>query len=217
LITWREPALPASSLLKASSTPSCPDVLHVGEARQVRGRLALGVLAPVVAAQVEALDAEIGDLLADGGVDLALDPDEALVLVLELLVELLLRHAEQLGGLLQLGLHGGVVALDVLGNGPDAGRRNVGGEDQPVAVEDAPAVRGQLQRALVAHLALVLEEVVVEDLHVGGPAGQQHEAEGDAGHDELAAPDGGGAGEQRTAAVADAAGGIHEPRLSSSG
>jgi hypothetical protein len=170
-----------------------PDVLDVGEARQVRGRLALGVLAPVVAAQVDALDAERGMIcLPTGGVDLALDPDEALVLVLQLLVELLLRHAEQPGRLLQLGLHGGVVALDVLGNGPDAGRRNVGREDQPVAVEDAAAVRGQLQRALVAHLALVLEEVVVEDLYVGGPAGQQHEAEGDAGHDELAAPDGGG-------------------------
>jgi hypothetical protein len=109
----------------------------------------------------------------------------------------------------ELGLHAGVVALDVLGNGPDAGGGDVGGEDQPVAVEDAAAVRGQLQRALVAHLALVLEEVVVEDLYVGRSTRQQHEAEGDAGHDELAAPDGSGAGEQRAAPVADATGGFH--------
>jgi hypothetical protein len=61
----------------------------------VGGRLAFGVLAAVVPAQVDALDAEVGDLLADRGVDLALDPDEALVLVLELLVEVLLRNAKE--------------------------------------------------------------------------------------------------------------------------
>jgi hypothetical protein len=189
------------------------DVLHVGEAGQVGRRLALGILAPVVAPQVDALDAERGHLPGDGLVDLALEPDEALVLVLELLVDVLQRHAEKFRGLPELVLRGGVVALDVFRNGPDAGRGHVGGQDQPVAVEDAPAVGRQLQRALVAHFALVLEEVVVEDLDVGRAGRQQREAEGDAGHDELAAPHGGGAGEQWTAAVADAAGGIHEPPI----
>jgi hypothetical protein len=114
----------------------------VGETHHVRGGFAFGVLALAFAALVQALDAERGNLFGDGLVDLALDPHEGPVLVLELLVGVLLRHLEQLGHLLELGEHLGAAAFDVFGNGP-AGRHQAGREDEPVAVEDAAAVGKQ--------------------------------------------------------------------------
>ena len=184
-------------------------VFDVGEADDVRRRFALGVLALVFLALVDALDVERGDLLDDGLVDLALDPDEALVLVGQLLVERGRRHVEQLGHLAQLGDHLGVLPVDVFGDRPDAGRDDARGQQQAVAVEDAAAVGGQLQGAGETHLALALEEVVADHLHVHRARGQAHEAERDRGHDELAAPHRRLAGEQRAGGVLDAAAAAH--------
>ena len=110
---------------------------------------------------------------------------------------------------LSLALTSGSSRSTSSGNRPDAGRHHAGGQQQPVAVEDAAAVGRQLQRAREAHLALALEEVVADHLHVGGAAGQHQEAERDAGHDELAAPDRRLAGEQRAGGVAHAAAAAH--------
>jgi hypothetical protein len=135
----------------------------------VRGGLAFGVLALVFLALVDALDVQRGDLLGDGLVDLALEPDEGLVLVLQLLVSSGSGISSSLASCLP-AWRGSGSSLDVFGDGPDAGRRHAGGQQQAVAVEDAAAVGRQLQRAREAHLALLLEEVVVEHLHVGGAA-----------------------------------------------
>jgi hypothetical protein len=89
------------------------------------------------------------------------------------LLELGQGHLQQLGQLLELRL----VARHVFGNGPDAGRRHAGGQDQAVAVDDAPAVGRQLQRAGKTHLALALEEVIADDLDVGRARRQAHKGE----------------------------------------
>ena len=111
------------------------------------------------------------------------------------------RHVEQLGQLLERGR---IVARHVFGNGPDAGRRYAGGQDQAVAVDDAAAVGRQRQRAREAHLALALVEVVGHHLDVHRACRQADESQRDGGHDQLAAPDRRAAGQQRAGGVGNA-------------
>ncbi len=92
LMTRREPGLAGQLLVEGELDAFLAVVFHVGEAHHVRGSLALGVLALVFLALVDALDVMARDLLGDRLVDLALEPDEGLVLVFELLVEILRRH-----------------------------------------------------------------------------------------------------------------------------
>ncbi len=77
-------------------------VFHVGEAHHMGGGLALGVLALVFLALVDALDAQGGNLLAHVPVELALDPDEGLVFVGQLGHEVGQRHVQQARQLLEL-------------------------------------------------------------------------------------------------------------------
>jgi hypothetical protein len=97
LITRREPGLPASRLIEGQLHALLALVLDVGEAHHMGCRLALGVLALVFLAQVDALDAQAHDLLAQVPVELALDPDEGLVLVGQLAHQVLERHAHAAG------------------------------------------------------------------------------------------------------------------------
>ena len=85
------------------------------------------------------------------------------------------------------------------------GAGTLDGQHQPVAVDDAAAAGRQLQRARVAHLALLLEEVGADDLHVGGAAEQHAEAEADQRDEELRAPRRRLRREQRAGRIVDAA------------
>ena len=181
-------------------------VFHVGETHHMRSSFAFGVLALVFLALVNAFDVERGNLLADRFVDLALDPDKALVLVLQLFVEILLRHAEQTRDLAQLDTHRRIVALDVFGNCPDARGGDAGRQDQAVAVQHTTAIGRQRQGALETHGALALVKIIVNHLHIGGAAGQPDEAQGNQADDQLAAPDRCLAGQQRAGGVLNAAG-----------
>ncbi len=176
-MTRREPGLPASWLVEGQLHAFLALVFDVGEADHVGCRLALGVLALVFLALVDALDVECRNLLAHIPVQLALHPDEGLVLVGELGDQRRQRHVHQPGQLAQLGAAPRVFALHVFGNGPDAGRGHAGGQDQPVAIQNLAAVGGQLQRAGKAHLALALEEIVARHLHIGGARAQPDKAQ----------------------------------------
>ncbi len=178
-----------------------PPVFHVGEAHHVGRGLALWVLALVLGPQVDALDAERGDLVGHRLVDLALDPDKGLVLVGQALLQRRQRHAQQLGQLAQLGL----ALVHILRNRPDALRHHAGREDQAIAVQHPAAVGGQFQRAREAHLALTLEELVAKHLHVGRAGAQPGKGQRQCRHDELAAPDRRLARQQRACAVTDTA------------
>ena len=174
-------------------------VFHIGEANDVGDGFAFGVLALVFLALVNAGNAEFADFSGNGFFHLALDPDEGLVLVAELLFQLGQRHFQQPGQFGQLGGTG----LDVFRNGPDAGGRHAGSQDQPVAVQDAATVGGQFQRPCKPHLALALKKCVGVHLDIGRPDRKTRERQRDQGHDELAAPDRGLAGQQRAGGVED--------------
>ncbi len=68
------------------------------------------------------------------------------------------------------------------------GAGTLDGEQQPVAIDDAAAARRQLERAGVAHLALLLEERRVQPLHVDRAAEQQRRTERHQQHQELGTP-----------------------------
>jgi hypothetical protein len=112
--------------------------------------------------------------LRDALVHLALEPDKGLVFVFQALLQLGQRHFKQAGQLAQLRGRG----VHVFRNGPDAGRGHAGGQQQAVAVQDAPAVGRQFQRAGKAHLALLAEKVVADDLHPGGTRRQAGKSPG---------------------------------------
>eukprot|EP01137_Pigoraptor_chileana_P028705 Opistho-2@12928 len=165
------------------------------------GSLALRVLALVFLAAVDALDLQRGNLLANRVVELALEPDKGLVFVFQLAVQLGHRHVEQVRQFLQLHR----VAVHVLRDGPDAGGRHAGREDQAIAVQNAAAVGWQLQRARKPHLALALEEGVANHLHIGRTGRQHRERDGNPRDNEFAAPDRRFARQQGAGRVADAA------------
>ncbi|OQC11323.1 MAG: hypothetical protein BWX79_01276 [Alphaproteobacteria bacterium ADurb.Bin100] len=186
------PGAPGQLLVESQLDALLPDVFHVGEAHDVRCRLTFRILALVFATLVDALDAQLGDLLGNGLVDLALEPYKGLVLVFDLLVQFCQGHGQQSGQLLELVL----VAVDVLGNRPDALRHDAGGQDQAIAVKDASAIGRQFQRARKPDFTLALEKSVAEHLDVGGATGQPHEPQGNGRHNEFAAPDRRLAGQQ---------------------
>ena len=170
------------------------DVFDVCETHHVRRRLAFGILAFVFLALVDAGDTERHDLLRHRIVDLALEPDKSLVFVFEPFVQFCQRHFQQLGQLRQLHR----IAVNVLRNSPDAGRRHTGGQDQTIAVQNAAAIGRQFQRTRKAHFALFLKKGVGNHLNVGGARRQTHKAERDGRDNELAAPDRCRTGQQRT-------------------
>ncbi len=175
-------------------------VLDVGEADDVRRRLALGVLALVLAHLVDALDrrdrvtalATLSSTWRRSQTKFGLSARRASSAALVMSSSVASR-ARARG-----------VAFEVLRDRPDRRRRNARGEDQAVAVDDPAAARRQLDRVAVADLALAQEERRVDDLHVDGAAEQQQEAEADRGDEQLRAPRRRRRGEQRAGRVAEA-------------
>ena len=98
-----------------------------------------------------------------------------------------------------------LVQSNILWNGPDAGRRNAGCQDQAIAIQNAAPVRRQLKRAGEPNLALLLEEVVGEHLDIGRPRSQPDKRERNGRHNELAAPYRRATGQQWTGGVLNAA------------
>src|SRR6218665_3552244 len=78
-------------------------------------------------------------------------------------------------------------------------------QEQAVAIQNSAAVGGQRQCAGKAHLALALEEGIVEHLHMGRARAQPDKAQRNQRHDELAAPYRRLAGQQRAQGVEHAA------------
>ena len=171
-MTRRLPSWPGQVLLEGELDAFLAAVFDVGEADDVRRGLAFGVAALVFAHLVHALDAERQHLLGQLLVDLAAQPDEVRAVV-ELGRELLGAHAEQPR---QLRRAAPASASRSFGIAHSDGVGTLSGEDQAVAVGDAAAAGGQLERARIAHLALLLEEVGADDLHVGGAAEQHAES-----------------------------------------
>ena len=141
------------------------------------------------------------DVLHHGFVHLATQPDKGFFLVLELGFQLGRCHLQQFGQLTQLDR----IALQILRVGPNAGRWHAGGQQHTVAVQHAAAVGGQGQGPGKAHLALADEEIVVNDLHMGGSPHQSGEAQGHRRHDQFAAPNRCFAGQQGAGAELHAA------------
>ena len=179
-------------------------VLHIGKANNVGRRFALRVLALVFARLVDAFDGQRLDLLAHIPIELALEPDKGFVRV-QLLLELRQGHIHQLGQRGQLGQHGRIGHIHVFRDGPDAGRWHAGGQNQPVAIQNAPPVGRQLNRAGKAHLALAQEKVIANQLHIGRASGQAQKAQGHQHHHQAAAPQLGFVRQQGAAAIRNAA------------
>jgi hypothetical protein len=68
--------------------------------------------------------------------------------------------------------------------------------DQTIAVQNTPAVGGQLQRAGKPNLALALEKIVGEHLDIGRARSQTDKRQRNGGHHQLAAPYRRAAGQQ---------------------
>ena len=132
-------------------------VVHVGEAEQMRGHLAVRVVAPVLALERDARKGELHDLRSDVGRQVALEVDELAVPLGEPAADLTLVHAQQSGKLAALA----GAQPRVGGAGPDRLDRRGYRERLAVAVGDHAAVSGQLEHAGVARFALLLQEVVV--------------------------------------------------------
>ena len=173
-------------------------ILHIGEAHHVRCGFALRVLTAVFFALVNALDAQVRHLFGDLHIHLAFEPNKGLVFVFELLRQLGQGDFEQTCQFFELG----GVPIHIFRNRPKAGHRHAGGQNQTIAVQDAPSTGRQLQSAGIAHFALVQKEVVVEHLDVGGASAQGQKAQGNRSHHKFAAPNRGFAGQQGAGGVA---------------
>ena len=188
-------------LLKSQLHAIEAGVFNVGKADHVRRGFAIRVLALESAVLVNAFETELGDALGHRLFDLALEPDKTLVFIAQLAAQLCERDLQQLRQLFELRRRG----IDIFRNRPDAGRRNVGGQDQTIAVHDAATAGRKFQRADKAHLALTLKKCIAENLHMRRPGSQHGKPQRNGGHDELAAPHRRFAGQQGTGAVTYAA------------
>ena len=192
---------PRELLVESKLNTFLSAVFNIREADHMCCRLALRILALVFLALVNALDAKRADLLGNRVIDLPLDPDKALVLIGELLVQFGQRHLKQVRQFDQLPFR----RCDIFRNGPYAGRRNAGSQDQAVAVQDAAPVGWQLQRPGKAYFTLALEKIIAKNLHICGAGRQSGKRQRDPGNDELAAPHRRFTGQQGTRRVEHAA------------
>ena len=147
------------------------DVLDAGEAHQVGHHFALRIEALVFLARVEAVDAELVDLVDDVHFDLALEVDEGTVGV-ELLAQIRFRHVQQCRQCAQLGRR---LRQHVVGNGPHRLDRQRRRQHLAVAVHDLAARGRQFEHALVTALALLLKKAGRHRLQPQRAAGQRGE------------------------------------------
>lgn len=158
-----------------------PLILDVREADHVCGRFAFRIEALRIGDLRDAVDRELVEAARGLGVDLALEQHEGLV-VAEAALHFGERHVEQLRDLRIVGVG------HLLRVRPDLVGREADREHRAIAVDDAPAHRVELDRALVTLLALTDVEILIRDLHPERAHDQRGERDEHENHDELRAP-----------------------------
>ena len=111
-------------------------VFHIRKTDDVGGRFAFRVLAQVVGALVYAFELQRADRFGGFGVNLAFHPDKIFVFIGPFFTQVFDPHVQQFGQFLRLRRRD----VYIFGNRPDAGSRNAGCQDQPIAVEHATPV-----------------------------------------------------------------------------
>mmetsp|Transcript_5866 Transcript_5866/g.23095 ORF Transcript_5866/g.23095 Transcript_5866/m.23095 type:complete len:499 (-) Transcript_5866:703-2199(-) len=182
-------------------------VRHVGEADHMGRGLALGVFAAVFAVLKHALQSKRLHLRGGLVVGQALEPDKARLGV-ELGLQFGRRQPQRLGQRLPLVR----IGVDLFRDGPDRRHGDAGRQGLAAAVVDATPAGRQLQRVCIAGLALLLEKVGVQHLHVDGTREQPEESQSDQGNQEARAPGRRLGGQQRAGGIADHATGAQRPR-----
>ena len=137
------------------------DVVVAGEAYDVARHFAGRIETPVFVLVVNAFDLQRRDALGDFRRHLLREEDE-IVAVLELLRERLRRRLERPRELRELLRR----RVDLAGKRPDRLHRRRDRERLAGAIDDAAAMRGQLDFTAVARAALLLQERVVDPLQV---------------------------------------------------
>jgi hypothetical protein len=127
---------------------------QVGEADEVRGNLALGIVALVFAVLADAVDAQGGNPLGGVQIDLTLQEGEVAITVCELALQLFGLHAQQAGEVDEAR----IVQVHAVGIGPDGAGRQAGRQHHTMTVEDAAPVGLQLDGLFIALGTLRLEE-----------------------------------------------------------
>ena len=171
MITRRLPGVPPSHGCCASSMPFLADVVVAGEAEDVAHDLAARIVAAVFVVVVQALDAECRDARGDFGRDRALEVDETRP-----------RHRAAPPARPAPGrerrparVSCGRGRLDLVRPRPDRLDRRADRERLAEPVEDASAVRRNLEVPAVARRALFLQKFVVDPLQVQRPRDEQAE------------------------------------------
>ncbi|MCY1514206.1 hypothetical protein D9M68_487370 [compost metagenome] len=159
-------------LIERQLDPFLPLVLDAVEAHHVGHHVAVRIIAAGFRLLMHARHTQLLDLVGHVHGDLALQVDEVLVFIDEAVAQVGHRRFQQLRQGVQLG-RGGL--LGVFGNGPDRARRHAGGQHRAVAVHDLAARGSQRQRAFIAPLALLLQELRGQPLQKQGAAGQHRE------------------------------------------
>jgi hypothetical protein len=149
-----------------------PLILDAIETHHVSHHVAVRVVAAGLGLLVHAGHAQLFDLVGHVHGDLALQVDEVLVLVDQAVTQVGQRRFQQLRQ--RVHLRRGSL-LGVFRNRPDGARRHAGGQHRAVAIHDLAARRGQGQRALIAPLALLLQEFGGQPLQEQSAAGQHGE------------------------------------------
>ena len=175
-------------------------VFNIGKTHDVRNRFTFGVLALVLLALVNTLDAQGMNFLRHRLIYLSLDPDKGFIFITQLFFQFSQRHFQQFGKFGQLRR----ASFDILWNGPNAGSGHAGRQNQSVAIQDATPVGGQLQCSGKPHFTLTLEKGIGINLNVGSPDTQSDKSSCNQTHDEFAAPDRRLAGQQGAGGVENA-------------
>ncbi len=135
--------------------------------------ISLGVITLVLPSQMQAFDLQGFDLTRELGIDLTLEVNKGLLLLSNPLLNIAKAHPEQLCQLRKLLIAG----TKLWRIHPHRAGGQTGGERVAVSIEDLPARSRQLQRPLVAHLTLALQEVLRNHLQPDRPRNQRKKSQ----------------------------------------
>ena len=166
----------------------------------MRGRFAFGVLAFELAELPHALHFQRHHFFGHRVVHLPAQPHEVGVVV-QAQRQFFGCETQQARQFFALGS----VGVQVFRADPNGRRRHAGRHDQTVAVDDAPAAGGQVERACVTCFALAQKEDAVDNLHIDRAAQQTAKTQAHQGHQKLRPPRRRFGRQQRAAGVVEAA------------
>ncbi len=147
------------------------DLIDAGEPDQMCRDLAGRVIAPVLALHVDARDFQAHDLPCQLRRNTALQINELARIVFQLLRDAVRLQVQQSGKLLRLlPIHFQIGRI-----GPDRLHRRTDRQRLAIPVRDHAAMRRQRQRAAVARITLLLQELFVRTLQVNAAADQHSE------------------------------------------